>query len=56
VLIGVDGQPLGSPEDLSQALRDVRAGHRVPTDLIRGGQRIGCDVVVRDSLSETEAA
>ncbi len=56
VLIGVDGQPLGSSEELSRALRHVRTGHRLPTDLIRGGQRIACDVAVSDSISKTEAA
>lgn len=56
VLIGVDGQPLGSLEDLSRALQHVRAGNRLPTALIRGGQRIVCDVAVRGSISGTEAA
>jgi serine protease Do len=56
VLIGVDGQPLGSPGDLRRALRHVRAGNRLPTELVRGGQRIVCDVAVRASSSGTEAA
>jgi serine protease Do len=56
ILIGVDGQPLASPEDLSRALRHPRAATRLPIDLIRGGQRIVCHVAVTDSLSGTEAA
>jgi serine protease Do len=56
VLIGVDGQPLGSPGDLRRALRYVRAGNRLPTELMRGGQRIVCDVTVRAGISGTEAA
>jgi serine protease Do len=56
VLIGAGGQGFGSPEDLGRALRRARAGERLPLDLIRGGQRLTCEVAVRLNSSGTEAA
>jgi hypothetical protein len=40
---------------LSWALGQAGAGGRLPIDLIRGGQRIVCEVAVRTSKSGTEA-
>jgi serine protease Do len=56
VLIGIGGQLFGSPQDLSRALRHAGAGGRLPIDLIRGGQRIVCEVAVSASRPGTEAA
>jgi serine protease Do len=56
VLIGINGQLLGSPQDLSRALRHAEVGGRLPIDLIRGGQRIVCEVAVNVSSAATEAA
>jgi serine protease Do len=56
VLIGSGGQLFGNAQELNQALRHAGAGGRCPIDLIRGGQRIVCEVAVRASRSGTEAA
>ena len=56
VLIGTSGQLFGKPQDLSRALRHAEARGRLPIDLIRGGQRIVCEVAVSASRSRTEAA
>jgi serine protease Do len=56
VLIGIGGQLFGSSHELRRALRHAGAGSRLPLDLIRGGQPIVCEVAVRASRSETEAA
>jgi serine protease Do len=56
VLIGISGQPFGSPQDLSRALRQMGAGGRLAIDLIRGGQSIVCEVAVSTGRSGTEAA
>jgi S1-C subfamily serine protease len=56
VLIGSGGQLFANPQDLRQAFRHAVAGGRCPIDLIRGGQRIICEVPVSASRSGTEAA
>jgi serine protease Do len=56
VLIGIGGQPFGSPQDLSRALRHVGTGGRLAIDLMRGGQRIISEVAVSASRSGTQAA
>jgi serine protease Do len=56
VLIGIGGQLFGSSHDLSRALRHAGVGSRLPLNLIRGGRPIVCEVAVRASRSETEAA
>jgi serine protease Do len=56
VLIGSGGQLFANPQDLRQALRHAGAGGRCPIDLIRGGQRIICEVARSASRSGTEAA
>jgi len=56
VLIGIGGQLFGNPQDLSRALRHAGARGRCPIDLIRGGQRLVCEVAVSASRSGTEAA
>jgi serine protease Do len=56
VLIGVSEQAFGSPEDLGRALRHARAGDRLPLDLIRGGQRLVCEVTVSTNRSGADAA
>jgi serine protease Do len=56
VLIGIGGKLFGNPQDLSRALRHAGAGGRCPLDLIRGGQRLVCEVAVSASRSGTEAA
>jgi serine protease Do len=55
VLIGIGGRLVGNPQDLNWALRHVEARGRLPIDLIRGGQRIVCEVAVSASRSGTEA-
>jgi serine protease Do len=56
VVIGSGGRPFGGPQDLSRALRHAGAGGRLPIDLMRGGQRIVCEVDVSAGRSGTEAA
>jgi serine protease Do len=56
VLIGIGGRLFGRPQDLSRALRHAGAGDRLSIDLIRGGQRLVCEVAVSASRSGTEAA
>jgi serine protease Do len=56
VLIGIGGRLFSDPQDLNWALRHAGAGDRLPIDLIRGGQRIVCEVAVSASRSGTEAA
>jgi serine protease Do len=56
VLIGVAGQLFGRPEDLGRALRQARAGDRIPIDLLRGGQRLVREATVSTSRSGVEAA
>ena len=56
VLIGISGQLFGSPQELSRALQHAGAGDRLPIDLIRGGQRIVCEVAVSASKLGTETA
>jgi serine protease Do len=56
VLIGIGGQPFGSPQDLSRALRQVGTGGRLAIDLLRGGQRIISEVAVSASRSGIQAA
>jgi serine protease Do len=56
VVIGVAGQLLGRPDDLTSAVRHARPGDRVAIDLIRGGERLACEVTVGTLRSGTEAA
>jgi serine protease Do len=56
VVIGVAGRPLGRPEDLTSAVRQARPGDRLAIELMRGGQRLACEVTVSPIGSGTEAA
>jgi serine protease Do len=56
VLIGIDGQLFGTPQDLRLMLRHAGAEDRLLIDLSRGGQRIVREVAVSASSSGTEAA
>jgi serine protease Do len=56
VLIGVAGRLFGRPEGLTAAVRHARPGDRLVIDLIRGGQRLTCEVTVSTVGSGTEAA
>jgi serine protease Do len=56
VVIGVAGRRLGRPEDLTSAVRHAKPGDRVALDLIRGGQRLACEVTVSTTRAGTEAA
>lgn len=47
VLIGVRGQFFNSPEEVANLLRNTEIGDLLQLDLMRGGKRITCDVVVR---------
>lgn len=56
VVIGVAGRLLGRLEDLTSAVRQAGPGERLALDLIRGGQRLACEVTVSTVRSGTEAA
>lgn len=48
VLIGVGGRFFETPEDLTRILR-AAPGTRMRLELMRGGRRTGCDVVIGDT-------
>ncbi|MBC8122776.1 MAG: trypsin-like peptidase domain-containing protein [Gemmatimonadaceae bacterium] len=49
VLIGVGGRFFETPEDLTRTLRNAAPGTRMRLELMRGGRRTGCDVVIGDT-------
>ena len=55
VLIGIDGQRVGSPKALSRALQQAKAGDRLLIDLTRGGQQIVSHVAVSGRMNTMEA-